>query len=201
MTRNRFQCLPLLWVCGFLAICCIHPALPGWAANPDIPPDAAPDISEEQAEALTGKSGFTGGLLRPRFVSVNVGRANMRKGPGRQYPIAWVLVRRNLPVEVIEEYENWRRVRERSGETGWVHKAMLSGRRTAMITTVSDTDQLISVYRSASQDDPPVLMAQPGAIGEVNECDGDWCVLSFKQGRGWVRREHLWGVYPGEEIE
>lgn len=169
---------------------------------------AGPDISEEQAEAESSGAGGGGasGLPLPRFVSVGVAKANMRKGPGRQYPIAWVLVRRNLPVEVIAEYEHWRKIRDRSGEAGWVHKAMLSGQRTAVIVTINKAPDdkkgdLAPLYKQAGEDSHPVLLAEAGAIGEVRECNGAWCELRFKEGKGWVRREFMWGVYPGEKIE
>ena len=203
MNRRRCHRFSRFRVCALMLAFAVIPVASAPAADlsADALAKADTDMSEAQAEAETGKPGLTGGLPLPRFVSVNVARANMRKGPGRQYPIAWVLVRRNLPVEVIEEYDNWRRVRERSGEIGWVHKAMLSGRRTAMITAESKTDELVPLYGATSQDTPPVLRAEAGAIGEVRECSGEWCALGFKQGNGWVRRDRLWGVYPDEKIE
>jgi len=193
MTRRRCLGLAPFLACSLCFILLLLTPLPAHAQDAE--------ISEQAAEEEGGQSGLSGGLPLPRFVSIAVAKANMRKGPGRRYPIDWVLVRRHLPVEVIEEFENWRKVRDRSGQTGWVHKAMLSGKRTAMITREAGSTELVSLFESASQDKPPALMAQPGAIGEVKECEGNWCSLSFKQGEGWVRREYLWGVYPGEEFD
>lgn len=169
--------------------------------------DATSDSgATEEAETEDSEGGGASGLPLPRFVSVSVSKANMRKGPGRQYPIAWVLVRRNLPVEVVEEYEHWRKIRDRSGETGWIHKAMLGGKRTAIIVPPSKNPEdkdipLAPLYTQAGEDKHPALLAQAGAIGEVRECKGDWCALEFKEGKGWVRRIYLWGVYPDEKIE
>src|SRR5581483_9127238 len=75
----------------------------------------------------------TSGLPVPRFVSLKPEEANARTGPGTRYPIAWVYRRPGLPVEVIEEYDLWRKIRDIDGATGWVHKSMLDGRRTVMI--------------------------------------------------------------------
>ena len=55
------------------------------------------------------------GLPLPRFVSLKSDRVNVRKGPGTNYPIAWVFSRAGLPVEVIREFENWRQIRDSEG--------------------------------------------------------------------------------------
>ena len=81
----------------------------------------------EQAAAQDG----TSGLPIPRFVSLRADEVNMRTGPGVRYPIDWVYARQGLPVQVIGEFEAWRQIRDSEGSTGWVHRTMLSGRRTA----------------------------------------------------------------------
>lgn len=161
------------------------PALPGaMAASPGQPSERA---------------GVTG-LPLPRFVSITAARVNLRMGPGRQYPIAWILQRRHLPVEIIGEFEHWRKIRERSGEVGWVHKTMLSGKRTGMVITQSKTGELTPVYAQDKRS-KPVLMAESGAIGEISQCGSEWCAIHFDKGDGWILRDNLWGVYPGEEFD
>jgi SH3-like domain-containing protein len=70
----------------------------------------------------------------PRFVSLRASEVNLRTGPGIRYPIEWVFKRRDLPVEVVDEFESWRRIRDWEGTLGWVHQSMLRGRRTALVT-------------------------------------------------------------------
>ena len=35
----------------------------------------------------------------------------MRVGPGETYPIEWVLTRKDMPVEIVKEFQNWRLIR------------------------------------------------------------------------------------------
>src|SRR5262245_57081238 len=70
----------------------------------------------------------------PRFVSLRSGEVNLRTGPGTNYPVDWVFVRRGMPVEIIAEFDVWRKIRDWQGTVGWVHQSMLDGRRTARIT-------------------------------------------------------------------
>ncbi|MFZ5834081.1 MAG: SH3 domain-containing protein [Pseudomonadota bacterium] len=184
---------------GFVSICQFAGCLvfvmalaapPVWGETPPaapVPETNAPNIG-------------VSGLPLPRFVSITSARVNLRVGPGRQYPISWILQRRHLPVEVIGEFEHWRRIREQSGDTGWVHKTMLSGRRTGMVISQSKTGDLIPAYASPGPG-KPVLMTENGAIGELTECRQEWCHISFKKGSGWILRDNLWGAYPTEEFD
>lgn len=120
----------------------------------------------------------------------------MRKGPGTRYPIHWVYRQIGLPLEIVNEFGHWRQVRDHEGVTGWMHKSMLSGQRTAMIRG----------KEQPLRDDPEtegtaLLIAQPGVIGEVLECEVNWCRLQIASRKGWVPKSALWGVYTQEFIE
>ena len=72
------------------------------------------------------------GLPLPRFVSLKSGRVNSRIGPGVNYAVDWMYLKPGLPMEIIQEYDNWRRVRDPDGAEGWINQSLLSGRRTAI---------------------------------------------------------------------
>src|SRR5918998_4214385 len=73
------------------------------------------------------------GLPVPRYVSLKTDRVNLREGPSKDHRTAWVFQRAGLPVEIIAEYETWRRIRDAEGTEGWVLHSLLSGRRTALV--------------------------------------------------------------------
>ncbi|MCP5118245.1 MAG: hypothetical protein GY953_46110, partial [bacterium] len=74
----------------------------------------------EAAGASPGVEIGPSGLPVPRFVSLKSSRVNVRVGPGESYGIAWVFVKPGLPIEVVQEYDNWRRIRDADGAMGWV---------------------------------------------------------------------------------
>ena len=133
---------------------------------------------------------------RPHFVSLRHSTVNVRTGPGTRYPIEWVYRRAGLPVEAIAEYEEWIRVRDYEGAEGWVHRRLLSSDRWAVIT-----GSLRTVRREPHDDSNPVLFAEPGVQGHLLACRDSWCEVEIGTRRGWVRREVLWGVYPGENFD
>jgi SH3-like domain-containing protein len=133
----------------------------------------------------------------PRFVSLRSDEVNLRFGPGQQYPIEWVLNRASMPVEITQEYETWRKIRAVDGTEGWVHQRMVAGKRTAIV--IGTEPQILR--RRPEANGPAVARLEPGVIGDLKECKGDWCRLELPKVRGWLRRAEIWGVYPKETFE
>lgn len=136
------------------------------------------------------------GLPLPRFVSLAAERMNVRTGPGVRYPVAWVFLRRGVPIEVVAEFELWRKVRDIDGAEGWAHRSLLSGRRTGLII-----GEVRTLYREPDENSVPVLFAEPGVHGRVLACRAEWCRMQIKGLKGWLPRAHVWGIYPGEVFE
>ena len=152
------------------------------------------------------RKGTDSGLPLPRFVSVKAKTANLRVGPGRDYRVEWVFVRPGLPVEIVAEFDNWRRVRDAEGTEGWLFGALLSGRRTAVVAPWRQDESAapLSLHKRPGIDAPLVARVEPGVMGEVIECDGEWCRFQPEgdgSRPGWLRQVDVWGVYPGEMIE
>jgi SH3-like domain-containing protein len=138
------------------------------------------------------------GLPLPRFVSLRAGEVNLRTGPGVQYPVDWVYLRLNLPVQIIAEYDTWRKIRDWRGTQGWVHQSMVSGLRTFIIIGKKRTIR----HRSDSKS-PPIAIIEVGAIGRLLSCLdlSGWCKVDVNSKKGWLRRVELWGVLKDEVIK
>jgi SH3-like domain-containing protein len=131
----------------------------------------------------------------PRFASLRSDEVNLRVGPGRNYPIAWVLTRKGLPVEIIAAFEHWRKIREPQGSEGWVQERMLIGRRDAMITGA-----IRNLHRAPSAASAIVARAEPGVVATLLECRAEWCRIAADHVSGWVRRDEIFGVLPDEAV-
>jgi SH3-like domain-containing protein len=137
----------------------------------------------------------------PRFVSLKSDKVNVRKGPSTDQSIVWVFSRAGLPVEIIAESDNWRRVRDSEGADGWVFHSLLSARRTALVTPWAKGDERVPLYSSESINSRAVAELQSGVLGNVLSCDGEWCNISVDDYSGYVQQDKLWGVYKGEEVK
>lgn len=146
----------------------------------------------------TGPQAEANGLALPRFASLKSSPVNVRVGPGVQYDIKWVYVRPRIPVEIYQEYGNWRRVRDWQGATGWVFGSLLSGRRTAVTAPWSKGN--IALRRKPSASSPVTAWLEPEVLVELVRCDGQWCRVAAKSMAGFVRQIYLWGIYPNEAL-
>ncbi|MBL8566466.1 MAG: hypothetical protein JNM89_12185 [Hyphomicrobiaceae bacterium] len=158
-----------------------------------------------QVLAQTGPSTGASGLPLPRYVSLKSDRVNLRQGPGTDYPTAWVYRRAGLPIEVIEEFETWRKVRDSEGTVGWILQSLLSGRRTALVLPweVKEGKPALQVPLRASDSErsPPVAIVEAGVIADVQGCDGLWCKVTVGSYRGYVEQKKLWGIYEREIVK
>lgn len=134
-----------------------------------------------------------GGDRVPRFESLKSANVHLRVGPGTQHPIDWVLQRANLPVRVIAEAEQWRRIVDATGTVGWVHQRMLSGRRYGLVT-----GEVRALRRDPDRAAVPVARLEPGVVGRLLECREGWCRMEAGGFRGWIARADIWGIDPDE---
>lgn len=154
------------------------------------------------------------GLPLPRFVSLKAKRVNMRVGPGRDYQVQWLYIRKGLPIEIIQEFGNWRKVRDPNGNEGWMLHSLLSGKRKVIVTPwdvpAKKTEEPLPTTPMRSNDSENsgvVAQIEAGAIANVSECTKTWCRLNMKAGpdntnlEGYVKQTLLWGVYPDEKLE
>jgi SH3-like domain-containing protein len=154
----------------------------------------APALAETLTEASLGP---VTRLPLPRYVSMRAETANARRGPGLDHRIDWEFVHRGQPLRVVAEYGQWRRVVDRDGAGGWVHHSLLSGARTVLVT-----GQAPAVLRAGAGENTAVrAMAEPGVVARLDACRDDWCAVRAGGFRGWVPRDRLWGVDPGETLD
>jgi SH3-like domain-containing protein len=142
------------------------------------------------------------GLPLPRFVSLKAGRVNSRIGPGLAYPVDWLYLKQGLPMEIVQEYDNWRRVRDAEGAEGWINQALLSGRRTGIAAPWhKGKTTLVPLLAEPRDEARQVAGLEPGVIGRIHQCNGEWCEMTFAGHRGWIRQTQIWGAYPGETVK
>lgn len=176
-----------------------HPAAHAPVPAHPATPDAAPPTPSSPAAPEVPAKGNSTGLPLPRFVALRSDDVDLRVGPGTRYPIQWVYKRRDLPVEILREFEVWRLVVDSDGVKGWVHQATLTGRRSVLVTGKDE-----AVLRAASDDAAAaVARLKPGVVGRLRGCEAasEWCQVQVGDLRGWLRRNAVWGLLPNEAVQ
>ena len=136
------------------------------------------------------------GLPVPRFVTLKSDEVNMRVGPGREFPLAWVYKREGLPLKVIAEFDVWRKVSDPDGATGWIHGPLLSLKRMAMLN-----ERVTKIYRQPVDSAEVIAVGERGVLMELQICNPEWCRLANSALRGWVKRDQIWGLLENEVLD
>ena len=146
------------------------------------------------SESANGQRvGASTGLPLPRFASVRASEAKLRIGPGLRYPTEWVYRLRNMPVEIIEEFDAWRKVRDWEGTEGWMHQSLLAGQRTVIVMAEETV-----VRRGPDEQAAGLARFQRGLIARLEACRDSWCAVSARGYRGWLPRTTVYGVFAEE---
>ncbi len=167
---------------------CLCSALVALALAP-----ARPTVAQEVAAPTQEVRGPVTNLPLPRFVSLKTSEGNVRRGPSLTHRIDWVFTRRGMPLEITAEYGHWRRVRDRDGQGGWVHYALLSGVRTVLIE-----EDMLRVHARPDDTSPVMAAFELGVVAQLGACDAHWCEISAGGHDGWAPKSKLWGVKPEE---
>ena len=150
------------------------------------------NTSFTSAETLGNETG----LKIPRFVSLKSDNSNLRVGPSENYPVKLKYIVANMPVEIIDEYKNWRKIKDYEENEGWMHKSLIKGKRFAIVNT--PYQEGLQVFHKPKGNNI-------GKIGkknilEVKTCLMNWCKIKYRKNTGWVNKLNLWGVYEKEII-
>jgi SH3-like domain-containing protein len=142
------------------------------------------------AGALAADRATPSGLPVPRYVTLKFGQVNARSGPGDDHRLLWVYRVRGLPVQVVAETSEWRRVCDPDGGLVWVHKRTTDGRR-----AVINTGKTPAPLRRRPKDKASVVgYLNPRALAALDRCSKGWCKVRVDGLSGWTREGALWGT-------
>jgi SH3-like domain-containing protein len=165
----------------------VVPAVAQQATSSALPAGSFKAYASEDVEVRV--SDFSG-MPVPRYASLRYDRVNGRAGPSRDYPVHWTYERQGLPVIIVRESQDWRKIRDPQGDEVWVNKTQLAGARTAITTAQG------SIWRDASAKSAAVAAFVPGAVLQLGDCKGEWCRVEAESRKGWALRSQIWGAEP-----
>ena len=127
----------------------------------------------------------------PQHSSLKSSHVKLRVGPGKQYPIEWLLICKNLPVLILAQFDQWRHIRIFDGTEGWVHKSLLSTKKTYL--ALEDT----FLFERASKQSKKKAKLCRGCIGIVTKDKGKWLKVILYDSqkhrwKGWVKKSLFW---------
>jgi SH3-like domain-containing protein len=150
-------------------------------------------FAEEKQQVAAESEETSSGLPLPRFASLKSDNVFVRTGPSMDYPIKWIYKKDGLPVEIIQEFDSWRKIKDSNGDIGWAHKILLTGKKMAQIMS-----QDAAIAYNNTEMERPVVKFENGVVVSVEECQKLMCRVHFAPYEGWIEKKHLWGVYGSD---
>ncbi len=126
----------------------------------------------------------------PRWLSLKSSEVRARHGPGLDYRILWEYRASGLPVQVVAETREWRKICDPDGAVAWVHRSVVSSRRSVFNTS----DAPVPVHASRSETSALRARLAPRALVGIDECEDGWCEVRARRLRGWVRESAVFGA-------
>ena len=135
------------------------------------------------------------GQIIPRFETLKFNEVRLRKGPSKDHPIDWVYKLEGLPLKIISEFDDWRKVEDFDGVNGWIHRSQLSRKR--VVQVISSNSEIKS---KPNKDADILALAETGGLLNLERCDEIWCRISKQNIKGWILRDNLFGILDNELV-
>ena len=122
------------------------------------------------------------------FLSLKKNEVNLRQGPSFEYPIKLIYKKKYLPVIIIDKSETWRKIKDFENNTGWIHIALLSKKKSA-INMKNDS----ILFKKPTIYSKPIARLESGRLLLINKCNFKWCKITSGDFKGWIDKNSLWG--------
>ena len=122
------------------------------------------------------------------FLTLRNDKVNLRQGPSFEYPIKLYYKKKFLPVLILDQSDNFRKIRDHENNTGWIHISQLSKKKAAL--TVEDNQ---IVFSKPSIYSKPHVILKKGKLCKINKCLDEWCKIQVNDHKGWIKKESLLG--------
>ena len=125
----------------------------------------------------------------PTLVSTKTTKANLRYGPGKNYPIKLIFLKKNIPLLVVDKFDHWRKVLTSKNTNGWIHKSQLTTKYRSIILK---PDFLRKKPQLSSE---KIAFLDNNVNVSVVKCKLYWCKITLKTRKfsGWYIKKYLWG--------
>ena len=124
-----------------------------------------------------------------KLVSIKTSKANLRYGPGKNYPIKLIFIKKDIPLLVINKFDHWRKVLTSKNKVGWIHKSQLTMKPRSVILK---RDYLRKKPQLSSE---KIAFLYDNVNVSIVKCKIYWCKITLKTRKfsGWYIKKFLWG--------
>jgi SH3-like domain-containing protein len=123
-----------------------------------------------------------------RSIKEVTSKANLRAGPGRWYPIKWVIKKPGLPIKIIDENEDFLHALLHDGTRYWIYKDLTDNKQNLIViedTVIKNKKGLV------------IAKVLKDVIIKEHNCskknDSNLCRVEIDNIKGLIYKSSLWG--------
>ena len=124
----------------------------------------------------------------PKYASLKKEKTFSRHNASFDAGIEWIYQKKNLPILIINEHDNWREIIDIDGSDTWMHISNISKKK----TFINKKNQNLLKYKDNSNIVNAIV--KKGVVGKIINCDEIFCKVKIKSYKGWVEKKNLWGI-------
>ena len=122
------------------------------------------------------------------YLTLRSDKVYLRAGPSFKHPIKLIYEKKFLPILVIDESDNFRKIIDHENNSGWIHTSKLSKKKAAI--NIGD-DSII--FKNPTLYSKPIAVLEKGRLCLIKKCKLDWCKIKTGNYTGWIKKESLVG--------
>jgi SH3-like domain-containing protein len=131
---------------------------------------------------------MTAGPVLAKRLAVNVNKANIRSGPGKNYEILWS-AGKYYPVDTVQKSGDWYKIRDFEDDEGWIFHSLLGN-----IPAIIVKAPLVNVRQGPGTKTTVLFQAEKGVSFKRLGEKGLWFKVQHADGEiGWVHKSLVWG--------
>ena len=124
------------------------------------------------------------------FLTLKYNRVKVRQGPSFEYPVKFIYKKKYLPIKIIDNKDNFRKITDLKNNNGWIHISQLSKKKSAI-----NIHNLSIIFKKPNIYSQPIAKLEKGKIVIVKKCKEDWCKIITNDYKGWIFKNYLWGNF------
>ncbi len=134
---------------------------------------------------------FAQNLEQNVFMGIKNNKVYSRSGPGKEYPIVNIYIKRGEPVKILQKHKEWIKISDFDQEEGWIYKNLLSKKYFVIINTKKKE---VPVFSSIRNNARVKFYLESKTRCKINKCVEQFCKIEYGHNQGWILKENLWGI-------
>jgi len=130
------------------------------------------------------------GSEKDYFLTLKYNRVKVRQGPSFEYPVKFIYKKKYLPIKIIDNKDNFRKITDLKNNNGWIHVSQLSKKKSAI-----NIHNLSIIFKKPNIYSQPMAKLEKGKMVIVKKCKEDWCKIITNDYKGWIFKNYLWGNF------